>query len=83
MISRLSERQIEYVEASENQFKDLIKKSKPYFAIDENKVIEEINIITPDSIHLNSFMFEPLIDISGWELKDNYKKIKAMNQPNS
>ena len=68
---------------AEAEIKDLSKKCKEYCSDDEKKVIEEINIITPDSIHLNSFMFEPLIDVSGWELKDNYQKIKVMNQTSS
>lgn len=83
MIRRLSQNNIRYEEAKGQQFKDLSKKCKEYCSDDEKKVIEEINIITPDSIHLNSFMFEPLIDVSGWELKDNYQKIKVMNQTSS
>ena len=32
-------------------------------------LIKEVNLITPENIHLNSFMFEPLIDMSVWRLK--------------
>ena len=27
-------------------------------------LIKEVNLITPENIHLNSFMFEPIIDMS-------------------
>ena len=30
--------------------------------------MDEINLVTPESIHLNAFMYEPLIDISVWNL---------------
>lgn len=41
-------------------------------------VIEEVNLMTPENIHFNSFMYEPLIDISSVNLKELYKKVKAL-----
>ena len=44
---------------------------------DENKVIiERVNMMTPEIIHINSFMFEPLIDMSVSHLIALYKKCK-------
>ena len=40
--------------------------------------MDDINLITPESIHLNAFMFEPLIDISDWALKELYQKVIAL-----
>ena len=40
-------------------------------------LIKEENLITPENIHLNSFMFEPLIDMSVWRLKKLYQDIKT------
>ena len=40
-------------------------------------LIKEVNLITPENIHLNSFMFEPLIDMSVWRLKKLYQDIKT------
>jgi hypothetical protein len=34
--------------------------------------------MTPENIHLNSFMFEPILDISDCHLKELYNKIKLM-----
>ncbi len=36
--------------------------------------MDDINVITPESIHLNAFMYEPLIDVSIWALKDIYTR---------
>lgn len=45
---------------------------------DEAGAIEEVLLITPENIHLNSFMFEPLIDISNWVLKELYASVSAL-----
>jgi hypothetical protein len=41
-------------------------------------VIAGVNLMTPENIHFNSFMYEPLIDISSANLKELYKKVKAL-----
>ena len=46
--------------------------------VEEIAVIENVNLITPESIHINSFMFEPLIDISDWTLKKLYGSVKNL-----
>ena len=46
-------------------------------ANDIQLLIKEVNLITPENIHLNSFMFEPLIDMSVWRLKKLYQDIKT------
>lgn len=40
-------------------------------------LIKEVNLITPENIHINSFMFEPLIDMSVWRLKKLYQDTKT------
>ena len=39
-------------------------------------LIKEVNLMTPENIHLNSFMFEPLVDMSVWRLKRLYQDTK-------
>ena len=39
------------------------------------KILKKINLMTPSNIHLNSFMYEPIIDMSDNELIDLYKEI--------
>lgn len=52
--------------------------AKDHLSSEERGVIEEVLLITPENIHLNSFMFEPLIDISDWILKDLYIRVSAL-----
>lgn len=40
-------------------------------------LLEEVNMMTPEGIHLNSFMYEPLIDMSADHLVELYKKCRT------
>ena len=62
-------------DAGSNQTREWFNQVKPFLTSEQISVIEEVNLITPESIHLNSFMFEPLIDISDWTLKDLYTRV--------
>ena len=35
--------------------------------------------MTPESIHLNSFMYEPIIDMSNWALKRLFVEVLKLN----
>lgn len=52
--------------------------AKPFLTSEQVKIVDEVNIMTPESIHLNSFMYEPIIDISNWSLKALYKDVVNM-----
>lgn len=67
-------------DADGNQTREWYNISKPYLNDAEIKVIEEVNLVTPESIHLNAFMYEPLIDVSIWNLKDLYRRAVALLQ---
>ena len=54
--------------------------SKPFLTAEQIKIIEEVNLMTPESIHLNSFMYEPIIDMSDWALKQLYKRVLSLNE---
>ena len=66
------------VDSSSNQTREWFEQARPYMTPEEIAVIENVNLITPESIHINSFMFEPLIDISDWTLKDLYQAVKNL-----
>lgn len=53
-----------------DQFKKVCPRDVHY------SIIERVNMITPELIHLNSFMFEPLIDMSIYHLIELYKDCK-------
>lgn len=63
------------VDANSNQTREWYKQAEPFLTPEQQAIIEEVNLITPESIHLNSFMFEPLIDISDWALKELFTKV--------
>ncbi|MEP5623220.1 MAG: hypothetical protein ABJP82_11645, partial [Hyphomicrobiales bacterium] len=60
-------------EISSNQTAKLISRYKEVFASDgaqqaNIKLLEQVNLMTPENIHLNSFMFEPILDMSAEHL---------------
>lgn len=42
---------------------------------DEEKIIKKVLLMTPEAIHLNSFMYEPILDISDEHLIDLYRNV--------
>ena len=75
IIEKLPE--IDINQITTNQTRVLINKYKENFPIDDSniKLLEEVNLMTSENIHLNSFMYEPLIDMSINHLTRLYKKI--------
>lgn len=43
------------------------------------KILERVMLMTPENIHLNSFMYEPIIDMSDDYLKKLYRDVLALN----
>ena len=63
-------------EFDKNQTRILFEKFKD--KSDENndiEILERVAIMTPENIHVNSFMFEPLLDMSDAALKDLYSDV--------
>ncbi len=62
-----------------NQTSELLKHFK---LINNDKatitVLDRVNLMTPENIHVNAFMYEPLIDISILHLVDLYKKVNQL-----
>lgn len=78
MKRRIEEHLGECPDADGNQTREWYNVSKPYLNDIEIEVVEEVNLVTPESIHLNAFMYEPLIDVSTWNLKDLYRRAIAL-----
>ncbi len=53
---------------------DKFKKKCPS-KIEIIKLAEQVNLMTPANIHINSFMYEPILDMSNDHLKQLYKKV--------
>ena len=42
------------------------------------KLLDQVNLMTPENIHLNSFMYEPILDMSNHHLKNLYTQIEDL-----
>jgi hypothetical protein len=63
-----------------NQTSELLRRYKGLTGIAPTilEVLDEVALMTPENIHLNSFMYEPIIDMSDEHLRALYKKVKAL-----
>ena len=63
-----------------NQTGKLLSKFKKSFIneLDTIKKLEQVNLMTSENIHVNSFMFEPLLDLSENHLKSLYNQIQDL-----
>ena len=66
------------IDASENQTREWFNIAHQFMTPEQRAIIDEVNLITPENIHVNSFMFEPLIDVSDWTLKELYTKVSSL-----
>ena len=64
--------------SKKNQSAWLIKAYKKYINDDTMKTLEIVAMITPENIHLNSFMFEPILDMSLKHLYNLYNDVKDL-----
>ena len=61
---------------SKNQTQELYKLCKAEnFNVETLKLLNRVNLMTPEHIHINSFMFEPLVDMSMNHLVDLYSEL--------
>ena len=67
-----------YLDSGVNQTRELFNVYKQFGHQYEIKVLEEVNIMTPENIHLNSFMYEPILDMDISELLNLYQKVQGM-----
>lgn len=72
-----------FIESNKNQTRELYNGFKQLGKFEENKLLNEVNIMTPEQIHLNSFMYEPILDMDIVELLNLYKKIKKLYENQS
>lgn len=63
-----------------NQTPKLFAKFKELFSgeVGPIKIIQRVILMTPESIHLNSFMYEPILDMSDEHLRKLYEDVLAL-----
>ena len=54
-------------------------KNENSLLIYEISILEQVVLITPENIHINSFMYEPILDMSDFHLKKLFNEIIALN----
>jgi hypothetical protein len=64
-----------------NQTQALIGKFKEKFQKEEEaiKCLDRVALMTPENIHVNSFMYEPIVDMSDEHLKRLYGDVKKLS----
>ncbi|WQW35103.1 hypothetical protein KVM60_07000 [Helicobacter pylori] len=66
--------------SEKNQTRELYDAIKKELFDDEKRVIQKVLMITPENIHINSFMFEPILDISLDHLYTCFEEVKKLNK---
>ncbi len=79
MISKINDEPF-WRNISKNQTINLIKRYKADFPSEAGNIqlFDQVNLMTPENIHLNSFMYEPILDLSVQHLKRLFTKIDAL-----
>jgi len=70
------------LETSPNQTWNLIKAYEEEFNNETAyiEILERVNLITPENIHVNSFMYEPILDMGDGELRQLYTDVTTKLQ---
>jgi hypothetical protein len=77
LISKLPEIDLSLI--SSNQTQVLLRHyQEKYELSDHLSVLDRVNLMTPENIHINAFMYEPLIDMSVNHLIDLYQKTRSL-----
>ena len=80
MIAKINSEE-EVLAISKNQTTELMRLYKNRFPekTDEIKVLEQVNLMTAENIHINAFMYEPILDLSDTYLKGLFDKVINLN----
>jgi len=79
MISRISDKE-KINDITSHQTCELLRLYKEeHRDTQEIKILEQVNLMTPENIHINSFMYEPILDLSELYLRKLYNNIKEMH----
>lgn len=65
---------------TKNQTNELFERFVNDFGSEQNaiEVLDQVNLMTPENIHLNSFMYEPILDMSAQHLYELHASVMAL-----
>lgn len=70
---------LKFISNDTNQTRGLFNGFKQIGSKEQIKLVESVNIMTPENIHLNSFMYEPILDMDITELLNLYRSVRCLN----
>jgi hypothetical protein len=64
----------------ESQTQALLGKFRELFVADDAsmRTLRKVVLMTPENIHLNAFMYEPILDMSDEHLRKLYREVCAL-----
>jgi hypothetical protein len=70
----------EWEEPASNQTRELFDEFIGRFEAEETVIatLDQVNLMTPENIHINSFMFEPILDMSPGHLYRLHNDLKQL-----
>lgn len=68
------------IECKKDQTRTWANRAKEKITVLDKEIIRDVLLITPESLHVNAFMYEPLIDIPNYQLIDLYKKCDSLGK---
>ena len=79
MIDKISDQEF-VTSITSNQTRELFDKYTEIFSTELETIalLDQVNLMTPENIHLNSFMYEPILDMSACRLYALYTDIKSI-----
>lgn len=80
MLKELDQKGVEYTEIKTSQTKALVNLCDKNNILSQSKrmLIDQVVLMTPENIHLNAFMYEPIIDTSVYHLIDLYQELQML-----
>ncbi|WRG34026.1 hypothetical protein FNE00_07750 [Helicobacter pylori] len=78
MLNKLNKLNQEF-KSEKNQTRELYDAIKKELFDDEKRIIQKVLMITPENIHINSFMFEPILDTPLDHLYTCFEEVKNLN----
>ena len=77
MISKLAPN-VDLTKIDHNQTRGLFNEYSMHYKDSNIRILDKVNLMTPENIHMNAFMYEPLIDMSLEHLRSLYAEIVSL-----
>lgn len=77
-----SDQILDDIDNNSNQTWNLLKAYEEEFNNEKDNIelLRRVNLITPENIHINSFMYEPILDMGDGELRELYQSVKNISK---